>query len=62
MRYPFKAVTEAQGLFSILLQGSGAVSTLLTRVWLQPLLSWQNHARKSMLNLKAKCQHPKLVV
>lgn len=59
---PFKAVTEAQGLFSILLQGSGAVSSLTTRTWFQPSLSWQNHAQESMLNLKAKCQHPKLVV
>lgn len=57
-----KQLLKLKGCFCILLQGSGAVSTLMTRTWLQPLLSWQNHAQKSMLNLKAKCQHPELVV
>lgn len=68
MRYPparadpSKQLLELKGCFPILLQGSGAVSTLMARTWLQSLLSWQNRAQKSMLNLKPECQHPKLVV
>jgi len=57
-----KKLVKLKGWFPTLLQGSGAVCSPKTWTWLRLLLSWQNHAQKSMLSLKAKCQHTKPVI